>query len=55
MSWWGVDIGSLNGAGGGLGATCREGGWMFTNKVSGGFEGATGEGRRELLMGRLCS
>lgn len=26
-----------------------------SNKVSGGFEGATGEGRRELLMGRLCS
>lgn len=51
----GVDIGSLKGAGGGLGATCREGGWMFTNKVSGGFEGATGEGLRELLMGRLCS
>lgn len=26
-----------------------------SNKVSGGFEGATGEGLRELLMGRLCS
>lgn len=50
-----MDIGSLKGAGGGLGATCRESGWMFTNKVSGGFEGATGEGLRELLMGRLCS
>lgn len=51
MSWGGLDIGSLKGAGGGLGATCREGRWMFTNKVSGGFEGATGEG----LRGLLCS